>query len=106
MSDRASSAALPRNVHTRERLREAQAAEARALAAVCAAELALARVVTKQNRVIDSARAAVSRAEHAVDVTRVTLVEVSGLDRAATLLGLNRKALRRTAAAVARNDEQ
>lgn len=99
MTQRAGSAArLPRNVVARERLRRAQQDEVRAVSAVCAAQCGLAAARLKRHRAVAAADAVVVEAERELAVAQTGLVEVSGLDRAGVLLGLNRAALRRARA--------
>jgi hypothetical protein len=89
----------PTNIHARERLREAQAAEARALKAVCRAETALIAARNKRDESIAKADAAVSNAEKIVAATQAELVGISGLDRAARLLAHDKTVLRKTISA-------
>jgi hypothetical protein len=107
MTQRAGSAArLPRNVVARERLRRAQQDEVRAVSAVCAAQCGLTAARLKRDRAAAAADALVAEAERGLAIAQTGLVEVSGLDRAGVLLGLNRAALRRArvvAAAARRN---
>ena len=89
---------LPRDLRARERLREAQEAEARAVTVVCAAEDALAGACAKRDAVIAKATATVEQAEAELATARAGLVKVSGLDRASVLLGFDRVGLRKTIA--------
>jgi hypothetical protein len=89
---------LPRDLRARERLREAQEAEARALTVVCAAEAALEGARAKREAVIARATATVDQSEAELAHAQAGLVKVSGLDRASVLLGLDRVGLRRTIA--------
>lgn len=98
MTDRA--ARPPRDIHARERLRDAQVAEARAVSAVCTAQTAVDRAHAKREQAIAAAARAVARAERALAVAHTALVEVSGLERAAVVLGLPAKRLRQAVAAV------
>jgi hypothetical protein len=106
MAQRAGSAGrLPRDVVARERLRRAQQEEVRAVSAVCAAQCGLAAARLKRDRAVAAADAVVVDAERELATAQTALVEVSGLDRAGVLLGLNRAALRRarTVAAAVRH---
>jgi hypothetical protein len=85
----------PRDVRVRERLREAQQQEAQAMAAVCAAQHALDKACTKRDAAIAAAAAVVDRAHGSVSAAQAALVMVSGLDRAAVLLGMGANDLRR-----------
>lgn len=76
---------LPKDVRARERLREAQAAESRALAKVCAAG-------ARRTAAEDALREA--EAKHAA--AQGELVEISGLNRAAALLSTTPSSLRRS----------
>ena len=89
---------MPRDVRARERLREAQQKESRAVAAVCAAGDALGRACAKRDAVYTTATVKVERAEAELDSARASLVQVSGLDRAALLLGLEAAELRKSVA--------
>jgi hypothetical protein len=86
---------MPRDVHARERLRQAQQAEAVAVAAVVAAIAVLDRAKSKRDVAIAAAEAVVERAAAGVADAEVALIGVSGLDRAALLLGVNRAHLRK-----------
>jgi hypothetical protein len=86
---------MPRDVQARERLREAQKAEARAVSAVCAAQDALAAAGRKRDRAVAAADAILAKAEQAVAVAHADLVEISGLARAAGLLGTDKASLRK-----------
>jgi hypothetical protein len=88
-------ARMPRDVRARERLREAQQQEAQALAAVCAAQEALAKTCAKRDAVLAAATAKVDQAQAGVESAQDALVRVSGLDRAALLLSLNPAELRK-----------
>jgi hypothetical protein len=83
---------LPSDPQARERLREAQVAEARALTAVYTAEAALTAALEEA-----------ARADAALAVARATLIGRSGLDRAASLLAVSKTELRRSVAAAASN---
>jgi hypothetical protein len=89
---------MPRDVHTRERLRAAQQAEARAVTAVCTAQASLAGVSRKRDATIAAANSTVTTAENALARTQAALVDISGLDRAAALLGIDKATLRRAVA--------
>jgi hypothetical protein len=86
---------MPRDVRARERLREAQQQEAQALAVVCAAQDALARTCAKRDAVLAAANGKVGQARAGVESAQGALVRVSGLDRAALLLGLDPAELRK-----------
>ncbi|TAM90291.1 MAG: hypothetical protein EPN43_05965 [Jatrophihabitans sp.] len=99
MTDQAAArGAMPRDVRARERMRDAQAAEARAVSAICAAQNALARVVEKRNQVVARADATVREAERSLVNKWAELVAVSGLEHAARLLGTTPAKLRRETA--------
>ena len=89
---------LPLDVHTRQRLREAQNAEGRAVKAVCSAQAAVDSARAKRDSLYAAADRIVERAENRLTSAQAQLVEVSGLDRAAGLLGTNRNVLRRAIA--------
>jgi len=97
MTDR-SRAPMPRDVHTRERVRDAQAAEAAAVTAVCTAQAALARQIGRRDRAIAAADATVHAAVSALADRQAGVVKVSGLERAALLLGVSKAELRRAIA--------
>jgi hypothetical protein len=86
---------MPRDIRARERLREAQQAEARALTVVCSSEVALARVCRQRDEVIAAASARVAAFERELATVQASLVSISGLDRAAVLLGLEPSVLRK-----------
>lgn len=90
---------MPKDGLARERLRAAQAAEARAVTAVCFAEDVLVGVRRKRDSAVAKADAAVAKAEQVVAAAQAELVAVSGLDRAATLLGHEKVVLRRALSA-------
>jgi len=89
---------LPRDVHARERLREAQQAESGAVSAVYAASGALERAFAKREAAVAAADATVDQARAVLATAQAALVRVSGLDRAAALLGSTKVELRRTIA--------
>jgi len=89
---------MPRDVHARERLREAQQAESAAVAAVYAASGALDRASAKREAVVAAADTTVDRARAVLSTAQAALVRVSGLDRAAALLGATTVELRRSIA--------
>ena len=89
---------LPLDVHTRQRLREAQNAEGQAVKAVCSAQAAVDSARAKRDSLYAAANRIVERAENRLTSAQAQLVEVSGLDRAAGLLGANRNVLRRAIA--------
>lgn len=86
----------PADPRARERLREAQVAEAHAVAEVCAAEAKVATTIAKRDKARLTADAWVTEANEVLDRARAGLVSVSGLDRAALLLGIARPKLRRS----------
>lgn len=88
-------ARLPRDARARERLREAQRQEAEALAGVCAAQDSLDKARAKHEAVLAAATAMVDRAQTAVDAAQAALVAVSGVERAAMLLGMDIAGLRK-----------
>ena len=83
----------PKDQEARERLRAAQRREAQALTRVCAAEQKAMQV-----------QALARDAEHDVAAAHAALVEVSGLARAAVLLGTTVSGLRRGLANVSERD--
>jgi hypothetical protein len=89
----------PTDLHARERLREAQAAEASATNAVYSATDVLHAAINKRDQARAVATVAVDAAEIKLAATRAELVTVSGLDRAAMLLGVSTAALRKAAKA-------
>lgn len=88
----------PTDPLARERLRKAQAAETRALSAVCVAEAKVASAIAKRNKAYATADSWVADANAVLDVARADLVSVSGADRAAALLGISKTQLRRSLA--------
>lgn len=88
----------PADPRARERLREAQAAETRALAAVCAAEAKLASAAARRDKAHAAADAWVTTASTLLDEARADLATVSGVDRAALLLGIGKTEVRRSMA--------
>jgi hypothetical protein len=82
----------------RERLRQAQQAETEALHAVDRAMAAEARARAKRDTITAAASLDVERTHQAVSDAHDALVQVSGLDRAAALLGIGRRELRRALA--------
>lgn len=102
----ANSTRLPRDVEARERLQQAQRAEAAAVADVYRAEAALTRAQMKFEATVAAATKVVDDAHAVVDRTQAALVAVSGRDRAAQLLGIDRVELRKgSAARGARSDD-
>jgi len=97
---------LPRDVHARERLRDAQRAESGAVAAVYTASGALERAFAKREAAVAAANATVDRARAVLATAQAELVRVSGLDRAAALLGATKIELRRTIAFKAPEDPE
>jgi hypothetical protein len=92
------SARQPRDVRARERLREAQLQEANAVAAVFAAQQVLQRVCAKRDAAVAAANATVEQARESVSSAQGALVSVSGLNRAAVLLGVKTSELRAVSA--------
>lgn len=88
----------PTDPRARERLREAQAAETRALATVCDAETRVAAAIAKRDRAYATADSWVAEANATLDVARADLASVSGADRAALLLEISKTELRRSLA--------
>ena len=94
----------PTDPRARERLREAQAVEARTVAAVYGAESRVERAAAKRDRAREVADVWVTDAVRVLDRARADLVSVSGVDRAALLLGLSRSELRRSLATASTQD--
>jgi chemotaxis regulatin CheY-phosphate phosphatase CheZ len=90
---------LPRDVGTRERLREAQLREVDAVAVVCAAQDRLRKACTKRDAAAAAATAVVDQAQASVESAQGALVQVSGLERAALLLGIDSADLRKIVSA-------
>jgi hypothetical protein len=90
-------ARMPRDVRARERLREAQQQEARAVVAVCVAQDELGKACARRDAVLAAATAKVDQAQVAVESAQSALVRVSGLDRAAVLLSIDPAELRKIA---------
>jgi hypothetical protein len=86
---------MPRDTRTRERLREAQQRESESVAAVCAATDVLHKAYAKREAAIAAATSTVEQAQAAVEAAEATLVTVSGIDRAALLLGIEPTELRK-----------
>lgn len=102
MSDAISSSPAtkkPTDVPARQRLREAQAVEARAVADVCVAEAKVRTAITKRDKAQAIADRWVAGATELLDRARADLVSVSGVERAALLLGIGKPELRRSLAA-------
>lgn len=99
-------AARPRDLQARERLRRAQQRESQALAAVCTAQRALDRAQGKRQAALAAADAVVEQAQTVVTDAQAGLVAVSGLERAAVLLGLDPGELRKTSSARAERRAQ
>ena len=85
---------IPVGVDVRERLRTAQRAEAQAIASVQKALAAEAEAGARLDEIILRHQAGLSKAAHAVHAAQATLVRTSGLERAATLLGVSSRVLR------------
>lgn len=90
----------PMDTQARERLRAAQQAETTAVAVVFSAQAALEEAVARRERTVAAATVAVTTAEAELGAARAALVEVSGLERAAVLLGTSKAELRKAVAAV------
>jgi hypothetical protein len=88
---------LPKDARIRERVREAQARESSAVADVCAASDALDRACAKRDATVAAANEVVGQASKAVASAQIALVRVSGVNRAALLLGIKPSELRTTA---------
>lgn len=86
----------PVSLNARTRLREAQAAEAQALACVEVADRSLERRQQQLQAGIARLEREVSEASSGVALARAALVATSGIDRAAALLGLNPRELKRS----------
>jgi ferric-dicitrate binding protein FerR (iron transport regulator) len=85
----------PRDSRARERLREAQQQETQAVASVCAAVQSLDKACAKRDAALSVAAALVEQAQESVTAAQAALVGVSGFDRAAALLGMPPRDLRR-----------
>jgi hypothetical protein len=90
---------MPRDVIARRRLQRAQQVEASAVSAVYQAEAALTRVRARHDAAIAAANEEFAIAEEGVRGAQRSLIEISGLERAAALLGTDRAQLRRISAA-------
>jgi hypothetical protein len=88
----------PADPLARERLREAQAAETQALSAVCIAEAKVESAIVKRDKAYATADSWVADANAVLDTARSELASVSGVDRAALLLGISKTELRRSVA--------
>ena len=86
----------PNDPGARERLREAQAVEARAVVAAYVAEAKVATAITKRDKAHAIAEEWVADATGLLDRARADLVSISGADRAALLLGISKLELRRS----------
>jgi hypothetical protein len=95
---RTRSARKPADALARERLREAQAAESQALSAVCVAESKVESALAKRDKAYATADSWVADANAVLDIARSELAAVSGVDRAALLLGITKTELRRSVA--------
>lgn len=85
----------PVDGRARERLREAQRREARALQAVAKADDSLMAKRLRWQQTCNAAERAVAEALRARDLAVAALAEVSGLDRAALLLSETPASVRR-----------
>jgi hypothetical protein len=89
---------IPKNVQARERLREAQDVEARAVSAASAAQDAFVAAARKRDKAVAVADALLAEAERALAAAQADVVAVSGVERASALLGVNRTVLRKACA--------
>ena len=89
----------PNDSRARERLREAQAVEARAVVAAYVAETKVATAITRRDKAQAIAERWVADATDLLDRARADLVSISGADRAAMLLGISKPELRRSLSA-------
>jgi hypothetical protein len=92
-----STARKPSDPSARQRLRQAQLAESRALSRVCDAEARLKTAIARRDSAYATADGWVAAASALLDGARAELAVVSGLDRAALLLGIGKAELRRSA---------
>lgn len=90
------------SVQARQRLRAQQDAEARAVAAHGAAVGRLATTTAKRAEAIAAQDELVAQVEGQVAATAAGVVEVSGLERAAAILGVPKGVLRRQLASARR----
>jgi len=97
----------PRNIsiEARERLRAQQEAEAKAVRTHSAALATLKTAVAKRADLVAIQDELVAVAQSGVALAAGHLVEVSGIDRAALILGLPKGSLRRQLASVKRRGE-
>lgn len=95
MSPAGGSTAMPVTLDARERLRDQQRQEAKQLDAVLAAQRRLATERGKADRMIAKAEAGVAMRQADVDAAVVALVEISGISRAAVLVGASDNELNR-----------
>ena len=93
---RTRAARRPVDPQARERLREAQAAETRALAAVCDAEAKVASATARRERPALPPTPGSPRRPRCSTPLAPTSTVVSGVDRAAALLGISKSELRRS----------
>jgi hypothetical protein len=91
------------SIEARERLRAQQEAEAKAVAAHSAAVGRLAATTTRRAEVIAGQDQLISHAEAHVAAAAAEVIEVSGLDRAAVILGVPKGLLRRQLTAAKRS---
>src|SRR5262249_28932687 len=84
------------DLSARERLRAAQAAEARAVSAVLAAEAKVEAAIAKRDKAYAAADSWVAAANAVRDAARLDLASVSGVSRAAVLLDITKTELRRS----------
>lgn len=87
-----------RGIAARDRLQDAQRREKAAVANVYKADAALERARARYDQVTEAAAAVVAEADAAVARARGELIDVSGRDRAAALLGIDRAELRKPGA--------
>jgi hypothetical protein len=83
------------SIEARERLRAQQEAEAKAVAAHGAAVGRLAATTARRAEVIAGQDELIAHAEGHVAVAAAEVIQVSGLDRAAVILGVPKGSLRR-----------
>lgn len=85
----------PRDDHARNRLQRAQQLESEALADVYVARENVTKACSRRDAAIAVATARVEHAQRAAESAEEALVRVSGLDRAALLLGVETTTLRK-----------
>ena len=97
-------ARLPRDLEARERLQRAQQAEAAAVANVYRADAQLAKAHAKYDAAVAAATKIVDQARDGVAQAQAALVDISGRDRAAQLLGITKADIRKTSTRAAAGD--